>query len=230
MSALDRVALFRVMSEESRERMARAATPVAPRDGSTLFAQGDAADAVYAIVEGDGQVRIGSIDHRSKGMMVAILRAGDVVGEIGVLDGGARTADAVVIGHLRLLRIGRAAFMSAMHEEPAIAIELARMLAERLRRTFALLEDASFETLEVRLARQVAYMARTGVRRPGQGVRLPGRLRQADLANLLGATPRSIITILNAWRAAGMVAYDTERAWLTVLDETRLAELCAPAA
>jgi len=49
-------------------------------------------------------------------------------------------------------------------------------------------------------------------------VRLTQRLRQDDLADLLGATARSIITILNAWRAAGVVLYDTERAFVTLCD------------
>jgi CRP/FNR family transcriptional regulator, cyclic AMP receptor protein len=53
-------------------------------------------------------------------------------------------------------------------------------------------------------------------------VRLTHRLRQADLADLLGATTRSIITILNAWRAADLVVYDTERALLTVKDVTAM--------
>ena len=51
-----------------------------------------------------------------------------------------------------------------------------------------------------------------------QGLRLTHRLRQPDLADLLGATTRSIITILNAWRNADLVAYDTDRALLTVKD------------
>jgi len=53
----------------------------------------------------------------------------------------------------------------------------------------------------------------------------PDRLRQADLADLLGGTTRSIITILNAWRASGMVIYDTDRALLTVRDIAALREL-----
>ena len=61
------------------------------------------------------------------------------------------------------------------------------------------------ESLEVRLARQVLYLARTDGRNTAQGRQLGGRLRQGDLADLLGATTRSIITILNAWRADGLV-------------------------
>ena len=73
-------------------------------------------------------------------------------------------------------------------------------------------------TIEVRLARQVLYLAGREGRRTDQGLQLSGRFRQGDLADLLGATTRSIITILNAWRTAGLVTYDTDRALLTVCD------------
>ena len=79
-------------------------------------------------------------------------------------------------------------------------------------------QDATFETLDVRLARQILYLAEREGRATQQGVRLAHRFRQADLADLLGATTRSIITILKAWRAGGLVVYDTERALLTVQD------------
>jgi CRP-like cAMP-binding protein len=91
-------------------------------------------------------------------------------------------------------------------------------MARRLRRTFELFQDATFESLEVRLARQVLYLAELEGRPTPQGIRLAHRFRQADLADLLGATTRSIITVLNAWRAADLVLYDTDRALLTVRD------------
>jgi CRP-like cAMP-binding protein len=56
-------------------------------------------------------------------------------------------------------------------------------------------------------------------------MRLAGRFREADLADLLGATPRTIITILNEWRATGVVAYDAARAQLTVVNEAALRTL-----
>jgi CRP/FNR family transcriptional regulator, cyclic AMP receptor protein len=96
------------------------------------------------------------------------------------------------------------------------------MMAQRLRRTYELFQDAAFEKLEVRLARQVLYLAAREGRVTPQGTRLGHRLRQTDLADLLGATTRSIISILNAWRAAGLVIYDTERALLTVKDLSAL--------
>ena len=59
-------------------------------------------------------------------------------------------------------------------------------------------------------------------------MRLTGRFRQGDLANLLGATTRSIITILNDWRGRGVLAYDAERGFITVIDDAFFRRLVAP--
>lgn len=212
------VALFKNLSAETLGRLERGSTIMEPRDGATIVAQGDPADVVVAIVAGDGQVRIGAIDRHSKALMVEIFRAGEIFGEIGVIDGGTRTASAVVEGRVQLVKIRGAAFLDALATCPELGDALCRMMARRLRRTFELFQDATFETLEVRLARQILYLAARGGRPTQQGLRLSDRLRQADLADLLGATTRSIITILNAWRAASLVVYDTDRALLTVRD------------
>jgi CRP/FNR family cyclic AMP-dependent transcriptional regulator len=74
------------------------------------------------------------------------------------------------------------------------------------------------------------YLANRGARRSERGLRLAGRFRQGDLAELMGASTRSIITILNTWRAAGLVTYDGNRAQLTLLDEAALRALIHAAA
>jgi CRP-like cAMP-binding protein len=208
---------------EARSRL------VEPRDGARVFAQGDAADSVYAIVAGAGHVRIGALDRNSKGMMIEIFTAGDIFGELGVIEGDTRTADAVVEGRVRLLRIGASVFLDTLHSDAVFGANLCRALAARLRRTFSLYRDATFESLEVRLARQVLYLAEREGRRTEQGVQLAGRFRQGDLADLLGATTRSIITILNVWRADGMVIYEPGTARLTLCDDAALRRLIDPA-
>lgn len=215
-SLVDSIAVFAKLEPDARERLERAAVVTEPRDGTQLFDQGDLADVIYAILGGDGHVRIGAIDRRSKSLMVEIFRSGDIFGEIGVIDGGTRSAAAVVEGRVTLARIPGATFLAALSHSPALGEVLCRSFARRLRRTFELFQAASFETVEVRLARQVLYLADREGRRTEQGIRLAHRLRQGDLADLLGATTRSIITILNGWRAAGLVVYDTERAYLTL--------------
>jgi CRP-like cAMP-binding protein len=226
--SLAAINVFKNMGVEELNRLEAGSTVLEPRDGATVFAQDDPADAVFAIVAGDGHVRVGSIDRHSKALMVEVFRAGEIFGEIGVIDGGTRTAAAVSEGKVRLVKIRSTTFLAALASSPELGDALCRMIAQRLRRTFELFQDATFSNLEVRLARQILYLLSRGGRQTPNGIRLAGRLRQSDLADLLGATTRSIITILNAWRAAGLVLYDTDRALLTVCDISRLQAIVAP--
>ncbi|OJW29547.1 MAG: hypothetical protein BGO51_10900 [Rhodospirillales bacterium 69-11] len=228
MSDLREIRAFAGMTDADLGRLERGATRLELRDGATVFEQGDPSDSVYAILAGPGSIRAGVLDRRSKGLMIELLGAGEIFGEIGVIDGAPRTATAVAVGNARVARLRAASFRDALAHSPALGDALCGMLARRLRRTFALLQDATFETLEVRLARQVLYLAEREGRRTAAGVRLGRRLRQPDLADLLGGTTRSIITILNAWRAGGLVSYDGERAILTVHDLTRLRRVVEP--
>jgi CRP/FNR family cyclic AMP-dependent transcriptional regulator len=119
---------------------------------------------------------------------------------------------------LQLVKIRRAACLGVLASCPSLGEALCRIMAQRLRRAFELFQDATFEIPEIRLVRQVLYLAEREGRRTRQGLLLANRLRQADLADLMGVTMRSIIKILNAWRAAGLVIYDRDRARLTVQD------------
>jgi CRP/FNR family transcriptional regulator, cyclic AMP receptor protein len=224
------VAVFVNLDHAERAKVEHVSTVLEPRDGAEVFSQGDIADAVYAIVSGDGHVRIRAADKHSKSLMVEVFHIGEIFGEIGVIDGGPRSAAAIVEGRMKLVRIPGAVFLSALSRDRALGEALSRLFACRLRRTFGLFQDASFETLEVRLARQLLYLADREGRDTVQGIRLARHLRQNDLADLLGATTRSIITILNTWRAAGVVLYDTERAYLTLRDPGALRAIARQAA
>ncbi|MBS0643131.1 MAG: Crp/Fnr family transcriptional regulator [Acetobacteraceae bacterium] len=213
---LSGIAMFEGMAPEHRALLEPGGIPIEPRDGAVVFHQGEPPDSVYAVTGGDGHVRIGAVDRNSKALMVEVFRAGEIFGEIGVIDGGPRTASAVVEGRVRLYKIRATAFEAALKQSGVLGEAMSRLMARRLRRTFELLQDATFETLEVRLARQVLYLAEREGRQTPDGLRLGHRLRQGDLADLLGATTRSIITILNNWRNSGLVAYDTDQARLTI--------------
>jgi CRP/FNR family cyclic AMP-dependent transcriptional regulator len=229
MTALLEIDAFKGIDRAELDRIEARSRMIEPRDGTQIFAHGDAADAVYAIVAGEGHVRIGTIDRSSKGLMIAISGVGAMFGEVAVIDGSTRTADAVAEGRVRLLRISSAVFMDALASNATLGANLCRIFASQMRRTSQLLLDATFESLEVRLARQVLYLARREGRRTEQGLQLAGRFRQSDLADLLGATTRSIITILNAWRASGLVIYDPARAQLTICREPGLQTLAGSA-
>lgn len=216
------IAAFQDLPETALERLSRASIFLEPPSGTKLILEGSASDAVFAIVEGDGHLRIGASDPKGKSLMLAIFRAGEIVGELGVIEGIPRTADVVTLGRVRLARIDGAAFIGLLRDYPTVGLALCRALSGRLRRTSVLLRDATFESLEVRLARQLLYLMAQSSRRVAGGTQLRGRYRQSDLADLLGTTTRSIITILQAWRSMRIVEFDAATGRLTITREDQL--------
>ena len=199
--------------------------PLGPRERDIVFRQNDPADALFAIVGGSGRIRVGVPGQETKRLMVEVLKSGDVFGEVGVIEAAPRTADAYADGPVSLVRIPAPAFLAVLADTPRLGVNLSAMLAARLRRTFTLFQDASFEPIDVRLARQVLYLAERDGKRTERGIRLPGQLRQGDLADLLGTTTRSIIKVLNDWRGFGWVTYDGDKALLVLLDPAALRRL-----
>lgn len=219
-------ALFEGVRPETCARLLAAASMREVAEDEPVFRQGDAAGAAYVVAGGAGQVRVGAAGGAQKQLMVEVFKQGDLFGELAALDGTERSAEAVAMGGpVRLAVLPAAAFREALAEVPRLGANLALLLAARLRRTFILLQDATFERLEVRLARQLLYLARRDGRPVAEGVRLGQRVNQDDLADLMGATTRSVITILNAWRADGMLRYDARTGHVTLLEPEALARL-----
>jgi CRP/FNR family cyclic AMP-dependent transcriptional regulator len=212
---------------EDLARLLAAASRVALRDAESVFSRGDAADSVCFILA--GSVRISTLAASGKRITVEIFQRDEIFGEIGAIDAGARTADATAMGATDLLRIPVAAFRELLARSAPLANNLLRLATTRLRRTYALLEDASLRPIELRLAKQILYLAKLGTvpsRTAGSaageaGVRLQARMHQDELADLLGVTTRSIINVLNKWRTEGLVVFDGRTAQLTILDLDR---------
>lgn len=191
-------------------------------DGDLIFSRGDAGNQAYIVI--DGLVRISSLSESGKRVTVEIFKEQDVFGELSVIDRGTRTADATALGFVKVGAIPAEAFRELLYRSPVFGINLLRLMTTRIRRTYTLLEDASLADLEHRLARQVLYLVKLGAS-GSQRVRLYSRLHQSDLADLLGATPRSIISILNKWRSESLANFDGRTAQLTILDTERFRAL-----
>jgi CRP-like cAMP-binding protein len=210
------------MTAQEIARLMASATRMSVRDTQTVFSRGDEANLVYLILS--GAVRISTLAASGKRITVEIFQRDALFGEIAVIDGGARTADAIAMGPTELAGIPAATFRDVLAGSAALANTQLRLLTARLRRTYSLLEDASLRSVELRLAKQVLYLVKLGATGEGQ-VRLRVRMHQDELADLLGVTTRSIINVLNKWRAEDLVAFDGRMAQLTILDSDRFRAL-----
>lgn len=210
---LQRSPLFRGLSSSALERIAELAVQRGFQNGQVVFSQGDAGDALYAVVTGKIRISSGAADGRE--IFLNIMEPGDTFGEIALLDGGTRTASATAIAPSELVSIRREHFHGLLEREPRVALELLRLCGERLRWTSGLVEDAALLDASARLAKRLLSLGQFHGQQTRNGVAL--RISQEDLANFLGVSRQVVNQYLQGWKSQGWV--DLGRGVVTVRDE-----------
>jgi CRP/FNR family transcriptional regulator, cyclic AMP receptor protein len=105
--------------------------------GTRLFRAGDAGDSMFLVESGRVQIRLS--DTEGDEVVLADLRSGEFFGELSLLDGKPRSADAVVLEDTTLAILSRSTFLSLMDGRPGVALPFLKAMAHRLRRTDELL-------------------------------------------------------------------------------------------
>jgi CRP/FNR family cyclic AMP-dependent transcriptional regulator len=138
-------------------------------------------------------------------MVLALMRPGDFFGELALLDGRPRSADAVAAEDTRLLLLQRDRFLRVLEARPRLAIQLLQVLSERIRRDTQLLQDAVFLDVPGRLAGVLLRLAGASDDAPPAGRVLPVRLSQYELASMVGTTRESVNRWLRAFEEGGLI-------------------------
>ena len=136
---LRRVPLFAGIDPSRLKLLAYTSDVVTYRQAQVLFKRGDVGDAAYVIIKGDAEVIVPSGNDE---IPIAVLHDGDFVGEIAILCDTPRTATVRAKSELKALRIRKEPFFELLHQFPEMAVEMTRLLAERLTRTTAELVEA----------------------------------------------------------------------------------------
>lgn len=187
-----------------------------------LFHKGDEGDALYGILS--GQIRISASSFAGKEVIMNVLKPGEIFGEIALLDGLPRTADATAMGKCELFMIRRRDFVAFLEREPKLAIHLLRMVCERVRWTSGLVEDAAFLPLESRLAKRLLALAGLyGEEQAEGGTLINIQLSQSELGRMMGTTRESVNRHLQAWKKDGFI--DLGRGSVTIHDEEALEDI-----
>ncbi len=194
------------------------------RNGQVIFQKGDAGTSLMAVLH--GRVKISAYSEDGKEIILNIVEPGQIFGEIALLDGKERTADASAMGPTTLLVLDRRDFIPFIEKTPAVAIRLIEVLCQRLRRTSELVESVAFLDYSARLAKLLLQLAANYGKETGDGLRLDLKLSQQDLGNLIASTRESVNRQLNAWAQDGVLAL--ERGQITILDLDALEEHAQP--
>lgn len=198
---LAQTALFGALRPDELARVAAAMQERSFKAGQVIFSRADAGQELFLVLEGRVRISINSADGRALAFNHAC--EGEIFGEVAVLDGGARSADATALTRIRAAAMSRASLNRIIGTNLPVAQAVIALLCRKLRATSEQLEEVALNPIEKRLARFLLHTlkVRGGNQRGGQGV--PDRtpldlgMSQGELALLIATSRPTVNTALS---------------------------------
>ena len=169
--------------------------------GRVIFSKGSPGRSMMAIL--NGSVRISTPSPAGPDIVLTMLTAGEIFGEIALLDGADRTADATAISDCELLVLDHRDFVPFLERRADLCLLLLRLLCQRLRRTDQQVQEAMFGRLEGRIAMALVRLAQDAPPAASNSVTL--RITQQELAGMVGAARESVNKQLHVWQKDGVL-------------------------
>ena len=185
-----------------------------------LFRTGDAGRSAVLVLK--GYVKLSTHAANGRELVLEIAEPGTIFGEIAVLSGAPRKADATCLTACRVLAMDGGAFRHALERTPVAMFAAMQMLIGRLSSTTTREIDAVSLPAAARLAKALLHLADMHSQRVDGGVHIGFRLSQRELGAMTGLIRESINKHLKAWRAAGWVELSGNA--VTLRDECALRE------
>lgn len=213
---LRQVPLFRSLRPEDSRHIAALLRQQTLRKGDVLFRKGEEGNSLYMITI--GKIKIVRQSRDGDEMILAVLSVGDFCGEMALLDGLSRSADAIAVEETQLYGLNRKDFLSyVMNNETAVKSILSA-LSTRLRRADDFLEDVFFLNVASRLTKKLIELALGNGFREGENGPIRLTVTQRDLAGMIGATRESVNKELRVLREKNLIGLDGNHIMILDLD------------
>jgi CRP-like cAMP-binding protein len=189
------VELFTEMADDELNDLTALAQVKKLGKDATIFHAGDPADAVFVVASGRVKVVVTSSD--GKEFILTVLGAGQVFGEMALLESAPRSATVVTLSAVELLVISRSDFQRLLDSNPRIAQKLMAILSRRLRRANAKMESLAYMDVAGRLARYLLDLAGDHGQRLGNGWVVVRRPTHSDIAHSIGTSRETVSRLIN---------------------------------
>lgn len=210
--------ILRHLQRDDLRRLAASAHMARHPRGAMIFQKGDPGSSMLAVIR--GRVKICTVSQEGRELLLNIIDSGGVFGEIAILDGRPRTADAVTLEETDLMILERSQFLPFLAGNPEALSQLLAALCQKLRQTSAHLEDALLREAPSRLASGLLRLAETFGRPVPGGLKLNIKLSQQQIGNLIGASRESVNKALGDWTRGGHLAM--EGSFIVIRDRSAL--------
>ena len=195
--------LFQAMNPGEIDAILRLSSERHVPKGTTIFQKGDEGSSMMAVLR--GRVRVSSVSADGREVTLNVINPGEIFGEVALLDGKSRSADASAIEETELLVLERRSFLPFIRENEDLQLRLIAVLCERLRRTSMALEGIALFDLPARMARLLVRLGEDHGRPTPDGLRIELKLSQREISNLVASTRESVNKQLKVWRDEGKV-------------------------
>ncbi|MBI4532984.1 MAG: Crp/Fnr family transcriptional regulator [Candidatus Melainabacteria bacterium] len=185
-----------------------------------LFAPGTPCNSIYFIEQ--GRVRLTRLSGEGKSVILALLGAGDLIGEAAWL-AGEHDSYAETVEDTRLFQISREAFENLIRENPEFALSLIHVVGVQLSQAQARIEDLVFRPVPSRVARLLLSLAENHGKVTPNGIRVEFKLTHQEIANLVGSSRVTVTQVLNRFRSCRWIDIESKR--VTIYNSDALEDL-----
>ena len=220
LSVLRKHPIFADLEPDAFDQLCRYAKHATLKRGASLFSRGDPGISLYAVISGTVKMSISSPDGRNA--ILNIIGPGEIFGEMALLDGGVRSADAIANSNCELFVIDRREFIPFVKDQPALAMKFIELLCARLRWTSQQVEQVILQNLPGRLASALLGLTEERKFDSGSGTLA---ITQQEISEMVGMTRESINKQLRAWAGRNWVRL--EHGAIVVLDTDALRDLAS---
>jgi CRP/FNR family cyclic AMP-dependent transcriptional regulator len=211
---IENCVLFKGLSEIERSAISARARIRTFDAGEIIFAIGSPGDQMMAVLSGTVRISLPSKD--GKELLLAIIHPGEVFGELAVLDGKERSADAHAESACSLAILERQDILSYLDRNPSAWLKIVEVLCHRLRRTDQVLAEVALMQLPTRLAKMMLRITEDSSVKQSEKI----RFSQRELASMVGGTRESVNKCLRKWQSGGIV--QVSESWIAITDRTAL--------
>lgn len=218
---LKHIHLFDGISPSEMQEMEKITRMEEVKKRQPLYLPGDPSSNVYLLKR--GRVKIANTALNGKEVTFDILEAGDVFGELDVLEDAPRSTSAETLDDALICVIPRKDFDQYLAMHPNVTIKLTKLIGLRLKKIQSRVEDLVFREVPARLAHLLSELGKTEGVADKQGIRLKVKLTHQEMANLIGCSRETVSTTMGQFRDDGLIQMDGRT--ITIVNEKGLLKL-----
>ena len=196
--------LFSKLNDKEIMEISKFAYEKKIQKGSILFSHGEKGSSLYLILK--GRVKIVLIDDSGKELVLAILKKGDFLGEMSIIEDEVRSATAIALEPTVLLTIEKENFLNFLMKNPKAMLGVLKELSKRLRIADEKIGELAFQNVYERVINYLNTLAKTKGVKEKEGIFINDLPTKKEIADFIGSTRETVSRVLNDLQRKGFIS------------------------